>query len=118
MKLKHYLSDDIEKFRNIKLGLVKDSNESKNVSKIIEDYKLSDEILAERDRLNIELKKIYTGKFKFDFCLLEDINIQRLKLKQAEKRKQIFEEYIKTNDVLGKTQTELEDKLSKNEDKE
>ena len=111
MKFKSFLTD-IDNFRNLKLGLVKGTSNNEEISKILEDFELSDDIIKEKERLNIELKKVYTGKFKFDFCLLEDINIKKLKIKRQEKHKQLFEEFIKLNSVLGKTQTELERKLS------
>ena len=109
MKFKHYLNDDIEKFRKLKIGLVKTDGDSEVVQRIKENYDLGIDLLELKNELNSSLSKSYTGKFKFDFCLIEDINIERLKAKnRPELIDRMKEKVFKVSDSLAKTQTKVE----------
>lgn len=113
MRLKDYLSEDIKEFRRLRIGLVKnDTSKMDIISKISEEYALKQDLIDNINFLNNELSKHYKGKFKFDFCLNEDVSIDCLRIKR-ESVKDIFKEhYIKVNDVFAKAKKELERKLS------
>ena len=114
MRLKDYLSEDIKEFRRLRIGLVKNDAFSKMdiISKVSEEYALKQDLIDSINFLNSELSKHYKGKFKFDFCLSEDVSIDCLRIKR-ESVKDIFKEYyIKVNDVFAKAKKELERKLS------
>ena len=112
MKFKEFIEEDIKEFRKIKIGLIKNKSKKEVVSKISDKYNITKDIINEINSLNKELDKYYKGKFKFDFCLREDISIECLRLKR-ENIKDLFKEYIiKANDSFAKTKTELERKLS------
>jgi len=115
MKFKEFIDEDIKEFRKIKIGLLKNkSKEEVVVSKISDKYDIAKNIINEINSLNKELDKYYKGKFKFDFCIREDISIECLRLKK-ENIKDLFKEYIiKANDSFAKAKTELERKLSGN----
>lgn len=108
-KFKDYLNNDIKKFRELKVGLVKSSLDSEVVCRIKEDFDLGVDLLELKEELNLALKKNYTGKFKFDFCLIEDINIDRLKVKNRDEfLDRMKEKVFKVSDSLAKSQTKVE----------
>jgi predicted HicB family RNase H-like nuclease len=116
MRLRDYLSEDIEEFRKLRIGLVREDTDKKGVvSKITKEFELKKDIVENIDKLNCELKKTYTGKFKFDFCIQEDIKAEALRLKREQVRDTLIEFVIRANDSLAKAKTELERKLSSND---
>jgi len=109
MKFKDYLNDDIKKFRELKIGLVKNSADTEVVRRIKDDFNLGVDLLELKEELNSTLKKRYTGKFKFDFCLIDDINIDRLKVKNKDDFiDRMKEKVFKVSDSLAKSQTKVE----------
>lgn len=107
-KFEDYLKD-INKYRELKVGLVKKSTDSELIQQIRDDFDLGVDLIKLREDLNSELNKNYTGKFKFDFCLIEDINLERLKVKNRDEfinrlKKKVFE----VSDSLAKSQTKIE----------
>jgi len=79
------------------------------VRRVKQDFDLGIDLLELREELNSTLKKSYTGKFKFDFCLIEDINIERLKVKnRPELIDRLKEKVFKVSDSLAKSQTQVE----------
>jgi hypothetical protein len=113
MRLRDYLTEDIEEFRRLRIGLVREGTDKKEVvSKVTEEYALKKDIVDTISVLNGELSKYYKGKFKFDFCIQEDISVEYLKIRR-EQVKDTFKEFvIKANDTLAKAKKELERKLS------
>lgn len=69
------------------------------------------EIVDAMNRLNKKLDNIYSGKFKFDFCLREDINIDDLKVKKTKLIDRLKTEVFKTKDTLAKSKTNMERKI-------
>lgn len=103
MNFKNYLDDDIKNFRKIKIGLVKNSD------KIISDnFELGNDLIQLKDELNKKLSKNYKGKFKFDYCLIEDIKIEDLKMKYEIDKERLKREFYIAADKLAKMQTEME----------
>ena len=112
MKFKDYLNDDINKFRKMKVGLVRTPASDEVVRNVKEEFDLGVDLIELINELNSNLKKSYTGKFKFDFCLIEDINIKRLKIKNREEIiNRLKEKVFKVSDSLAKTQTKVERKI-------
>ena len=113
MSFKDFVDKDIDDFRKLKIGLVSDKKEeySKLVEKIQNEYKLSTDLVGLKEELNKELGNTYRGKHKFDYCLIEDINIDKLRINKSKLKKKIKESFFKMNSELAKGQTELERKI-------
>jgi hypothetical protein len=114
MRFKEYLGNDEKTYQKLTIGLVKDKSDlDTTVQKVTEKYELADDVCELIDSLNKRLSNVYTGKFKFDFCLKEDINIDKLKIKNKERLLKRFKsEVFKTKDVFAKSKTEMERKIS------
>lgn len=112
IKFKDYL-EDINKFRKLKIGLVENSK-NETITQIKDNFNLGVDLLKLIKELNSKLSKNYTGKFKFDFCLIDDINIDMLKVKQFENKIRIKEEFFKASDSLAKAQTKIEREIKNN----
>ena len=117
IKFKDYLNDDIKKFRKLKVGLVRSQAGDEVVRRVKEEFDLGVDLLELRKELNSSLSKSYTGKFKFDFCLIEDINIDRLKVRNREEFITRFKEKVfKVSDSLAKSQTQVEREIESSRD--
>ena len=117
IKFKDYLNDDINKFRKLKVGLVRSQAGDEVICRIKEDFDLGIDLIELINELNLKLKKSYTGKFKFDFCLIEDINIDRLKVKnRSEFIDRLKEKVFKVSDSLAKSQTQVEREIESSRD--
>jgi len=114
MRFKEYLGKDEKTYRKLTIGLVKKKTDlDETVRKVSEKYSLANDILSELDKLNKELSSVYTGKFSYDFCLKEDINMDKLQVKNKERLLKRFKaEVFKTKDVFAKSKTEMERKIS------
>jgi len=113
MRLKEFLTEDIEEFRRLRIGLVREETSKKEiVSKVAEQHKLNEDCIKNIKFLNEELGKYYKGKFKFDFCIQEDISVECLKMRRESIKDMFKEHYIKVNDTFAKAKKELERKLS------
>lgn len=111
-RLKQFLDEDEKTFQQLNIGLVKQNSDYENVvRKVAEKYELSNEVYEIIDRLNQKLGNIYSGKFKFDFCLQEDINIDKLKVKKAKLIDRLKEEVFKSRSTLAKSKTTMERKI-------
>ena len=110
MRLQEYL-EDIKKVKDLKVGLVCKNSEYCNlIEEIDKKYEIKEDIKKEIEKLNKELKKSYKGKFKFDFCLIEDININELKLKNGKMKDKIKLKWYDLNHRLSRVKTKLESK--------
>lgn len=115
MRLQDYL-EDIEKVKDLKIGLVCNNSEYCNlIEEIDKKYELKENVRQEVELLNKELRKNYRGKFKFDFCLIEDININDLKIKNDKMKERIKLKWYNTNHELSRVKTKLESKHSLND---
>lgn len=113
MRFKTYLDKDEQTFQQLNIGLVKQSDYTDVVRKVAEKHQLSDEMFEAIENLNQKLGNIYTGKFKFDFCLQEDINMDKLKIKKAKLMDRLKEEVFKSRNTLAKNKTNMERKIIK-----
>ena len=116
MRLYKYLTisgdDDTSVFRSLNLDLVEeDTNNIDIVKRVSEKYMLDDMALQLLERANKELKKMYRGKLKFDFCMEEQgFTPDKVKIEDR-KVKQLKEKWFKFNNELSEIQTVLETKL-------
>ena len=109
INFKDYLNDDTKKFRKLKVGLVETPAGDEVVRHVKEKFDLGVDLLELKNELNKTLSKNYTGRFKFDYCLIEDINIERLKVKnRPELIDRMKEKVFKVSDSLAKSQTKVE----------
>lgn len=111
MKFKEYIKEDVNDFRELKIGLVNKNQNTKNiVRKIQEDFDLGTDLLKLIDDLNENLGNTYGGKFKFDYVLQDFKKIDKLKINKNRKEK-LKEQWFKSSSELAKKQTEVERKL-------
>jgi len=114
MRLYNFLSissgDNEESvFRSLNLDLVEsDTGNSDLVRRITEKYMLDDTAMMLLEKANKELKEMYRGKLRFDFCLeeqgksLQDTKMGRKKIGQLK------EKWFKFNDELSNIQISFE----------
>ena len=118
MRLYKYLTvstdDETSAFRSLNLDLVeKDTGNTDLVKQVLEKHGLDDIALQLLERANNELKKMYRGRLKFDFCLEgqgtlpEDVKIERRKVRQLK------EKWFKFNNELSEIQIDFEKSLQK-----
>ena len=112
MKFKDYIKEDVNDFRELKIGLVNKKNQKTDeiVRKVQRDFDLGTDLLKLINDLNENLGNTYGGKFKFDYVLQDFKKIDKLKINIKRKEK-LKEEWFKTSSELAKTQTEVERKL-------
>ena len=114
MRLYNFLSissqdDEASVFRSLNLDLVEsDTGNIDLVKRVSEKYLLDDAALQLLEKANRELKKMYRGKLKFDFCNEEqgmapdDVKIDRKKVRQLK------EKWFQFNDELSNIQIDFE----------
>lgn len=115
MDFKKYIDGGLKEMR---VGLVrKIEKRSKEIIKELKDEaKLNKDIIKEIELLNKELKRKHRSKFKFDFCLSEDINIDELPIKNKKFREKLKFKYFLLNDEISRFKTEIERKLKESLD--
>jgi hypothetical protein len=106
--------EEVSAFRSLNLDLVEEeTGNSELVKTIAEDYELDDAALQLLEKANAELKKMYRGKLRFDFCMEnqgltpDEVKIERKKVRQLK------EKWFKFNDELSDIQIDFEEKLKK-----
>ena len=112
MKFKDFINENIDSFRELKIGLVDKKNQDtqKIVREVQKKFDLGTDLLKLIDDLNENLGNTYTGKFKFDYVLQDFKKLDKLKINKNRKEK-IKEQWFKKSSELAKTQTEVERKL-------
>jgi hypothetical protein len=100
--------EKLERLRNLKIGLVS----KEKLQEYREECDINNDVVCEIIELNKLLGRGYSGKFKFDVCEEEEININELKLKNQKIRDKLKLRWFKASDKLGKRTTEVERKLS------
>jgi len=106
------LDEDTNKFRllNIKLSNKK-TNYEKMVKDIEEKYAMDNSILEDINKLNKELRKVYSGgKWWFDFCISEGKNPDDIKINKRAKRK-LQDLFIEINEKFSNLKFDLERKI-------
>ena len=121
MRFKTFLGDDEKTFQQLKIGLVKQKSDyDVVVRKISEKHQLSNDLINEMNKLNKALRSGFKSpncserKFKFDFCLDEDINIDDLDIKKRVKDR-LKTEVFGSNDKLAQSKTNMERKITQKE---
>lgn len=103
----------IEDFRSFDIKLVDIETSNKKIFKQVQEkYDIGTDIIELMDDLNGQLKKVYKGSLKFDFCLsggkvIDEIKIHRKRLDGLKIR------YFNLNSELGKAKTLVERNLKK-----
>ena len=107
-------SDEMARFRSVSFKLVKENTTHGQLLESL-DKEHSDEITQLHQELNAELKKIYNGNYRFDFCIDEGdgVNILKIKRKQSKALGIICH---RCNDKLTKIKRIIETKMSNNKD--
>jgi len=104
-------SDDEASFRSINLRLVKDDTSYNSVIERLNDkYSYITEAIDIKTRLNTELKKLYKGQYKYDFCIDEGMQSSGLKIKPSYKQRLSMKCLI-SNDELAKIKKRFEEEL-------
>ena len=111
MRLINYLSysgfdESTNIFRALSIKLVDTKTKyDEIISYINEKYNIDSQIII--DDLNKELKTIYGGKYKFDFCLNEGCELSDIKINERLITK-IKMNYFEANDKFAKIKNEIE----------
>ena len=108
MKFKNYVDCDIEEFRKLNVGLIKES-EDELVRKVEEKYNLRNEAVGLITELNRLLGK---KRFGFTFDLAESSVIDK-EVKKVNKRRleTIKMKFFESNSFLSEMKRELEEKI-------
>jgi hypothetical protein len=108
MKFKNYVDHDIEEFRKLNIGLIKES-EDELVRKIEKKYNLRNNTMGLITELNKLLGK---KKFGFTFDLVESSEIDK-EVKKVNKRRleAIKMKFFESNSFLSEMKRELEKKI-------
>ncbi len=119
MRLRKFLSisskdDDVNDFRSLSLGLVEsDTGNTDIVRRLNEVFLLDGKSIQLLDEANKELKLIYRGKMKFDFCLeSQGVGPDNVKINHK-KYRQLKDKWFKFNDELSSIQNDFEKTLKK-----
>ena len=118
MRLHKYLtlSTDEERstFRSLNLDLVEEeTGNSELVKQVLEEHGLDAVAIQLLEKANNELKKMYRGKLRFDFCVEgqgmtpEEVKIEKRKVRQLK------EKWFKFNNELSEIQIDFEKSLQK-----
>lgn len=101
-------------FRSLTVDLVEqETGNRKLVRDIMEKHGLDDTALELLERANAELKLMYRGKLKFDFCLEnQGITPEEVKIEKRKVR-QLKEKWFKFNNELSEIQIDFEQSLQK-----
>lgn len=117
MRLYRYLAlsstdEGVSTFRALKLDLVEEeTGNTALVKRMSEDFALDDTAIQLLERANAELKKMYRGKLKFDFCTEnQGFTPDEVRI-EIKKVRQLKEKWFKFNDELSSIQIDFEDKL-------
>ena len=113
MRFLKYIDNNIIKLKKLNIGLVSEKKEeNKNIiNEIQKKLNLDNEIIEIVNSLNNELKKVYNGKLKFDFCFENNNKINKINRKAINR---IREKFFESNDKLSKIKKVIENKYKKN----
>jgi hypothetical protein len=106
--------DEASTVRSLTVDLVEeDTGNSELVKKVLEEHGLDSVAMELLEKANVELKKMYRGKLKFDFCsegqgmTPEEVKIEKRKVRQLK------EKWFKFNNELSEIQIDFEESLQK-----
>ena len=107
-------NEEVSTFRSLNLDLVEeDAGNSELVERLSKEFALDDAAQQLLERANAELKKMYRGKLRFDFCMEnqgctpDEVKIEKKKVRQLK------EKWFKFNDELSGIQITFEERLKK-----
>ena len=106
MKFKSFIDSDIEDFRKLNIGIVKDSKEEL-VRKIEEKFNIKNDIIDLFDDINILLGKKKKVGFTFETKSIED----RIKFLNKKKLETVKLKIFESSSFLSEMKRELEEKL-------
>ena len=112
MKFKSFIDSDIDDFRNLNIGIVRNSKEEL-VRKIEEKYGIKNELVGLIDDINILLGKKSKVGFTFETDNLE----KKIRILNRRKIEAVKIKLFESNSFLSDMKRELEKKLSDKGDK-
>ena len=77
-------------FKELKIGLVKEKTKHEEVVREVKGGSL---LMDLKKEINSDLTTTYGGKYKFDFCIQEDKDINKLRIPEA-RRKQLKRKWL------------------------
>lgn len=106
------IEDEVNIFRSLNIKLVEEGTEyTPSLEKIRDRYDDIDKSIKLLEEANKELKKIYRGKYKFDFCF-EDEGIMPDEIKiDTKKAERLKDKWLKFNSDLSDIQNKFEKSL-------
>ncbi len=97
-------------FRSLKIDIVEDDTKYKDViSSLSVKHQYITESLDIIHRINKDLKKVYSGKFKYGFCMGDDNRF--IKMKKSYKD-MMYEKYFRINDEFNELKERFEKEIS------
>lgn len=113
LKLSSGGDHSIETFRSLKLRLVESETPHKKVVEEIEDkYLTGNELTELLGTMNKDLRKVYRGKYRWDFCIDEGIRPDEIKIDEAKKQR-IKGKWYEFENSLVQAQKKFEQMISK-----
>lgn len=104
--------DEISVFRSLKIDVIENDDEYRSVIKELSlKYDYINESIDIINEINKEFKRIYSGKYRYGFCIEEGINT--LKLKKSYK-KVIYKKYFEVNERFNDIKIRFENEISFN----
>jgi len=101
-------------FRSLKIDIVDDDD---NFDDIIDQlslkYKYINESMDIINEINKDFKKIYSGKYKYGFCIDKKTDISEIKIKKSYKNV-IYKKYFEVNERFNDIKKRFEKELSFN----
>ena len=103
--------DEISIFRSLKIDVIEDDEKYKSViNDLSTKYEYIKESLEILNEINKDFKRVYSGKYKYGFCIEEGI---QLKLKTSY-RKVIYRKYFEVNEKFNDIKKRFENDISFN----
>ena len=97
-------------FRSLKIDIVESDTEYRDIIDALSlKYQYIKESIDIIDEINKDLKKVYSGKYKYGFCM--DESNKTVKMKESYRNK-IYEKYFKVNDKFCALKKRFEEELS------
>lgn len=104
-------NEDESIFRSLKIDIIKDDKYIDIVDKLSKKHQYITESKNIIDDINKDFKRIYSGKYKYGFCIDKDIDINQLKIKESYKNI-LYKKYFEVNERLNNIKKHFEEELS------
>jgi hypothetical protein len=103
---------DILKFRAINIGLTNEkTNYDDVVLRIQKQFVLKADATALLNKINEELVRFYSGKYRFDFIIDEGVDVDSIKIRDKKRIDLLKQKVFEFNEELNSIKEEFESKI-------